>query len=413
MVDMKKIIVALTFLIAMASGFSGKGQNFKIVGYAPNWINLTTFSANFNYSRVSHLNIAFKDPDVNGDLPALTTGETALITAAHAHGVGVLLSLCGGASSEDEDMQDLYATLTNSTNRSAFAHKLKQYVLDNNLDGLDLDLEGDAIVASTYGGFVQVLADSLHPEGRLLTAALSQGYGGSKVPSSTFAYFDWINIMAYDNCGPTWGTPGQHSPYQMAVDALNYWKGRGLAKSKAVLGLPFYGYEFGAVSRRMYAISYRSVAASYPSATNEDETPTTGGNTVYYNGISTIIDKTSLALTDGGGVMIWDLSLDAANDNYSLLKNIRAVVGTNIIAGTEDILDEKTISVFPNPTTGTVTLKGDFLNQVTLDLYNSIGQKIQSYSETTSLDMSEEPKGIYYLHIRQEEKTTVRKIVLH
>lgn len=405
---MKKVLPILAFLLILQTGFDAKAQ-FKIVGYVPNWINLTSFSSSFDYSRVTHLNLAFKDPNSSGDLPAMTSGETALITASHNNGVQVLLSLCGGGSSTNAGIRNTYFNLISDANRSAFCSKLKQYVLANDLDGLDLDLEGSAI-NSDYGDFVQELADSLHPVGKLLTSALSEGYGGSAVPSSTFAYFDWINIMAYDACGPTWGSPGQHSSYLMASNALSYWKGRGLAQSKAVLGLPFYGYEFGPSSPSAYAVSYKFMATNYPDYASDDQAPSGGGNTVYYNGIATIIDKTSLAKVSGGGVMIWELSLDATGD-YSLLKYIRQVAGSAVAGNTMETKDTN-LSLYPNPTTGMVTLEGDQLQHATIELYNTLGEKMRSWSGTHSIDLSEEPKGIYYLQVLKEGNRTIKRIIV-
>jgi hypothetical protein len=43
----------------------------------------------------------------------------------------------------------------------------------------------------------------MKPKGQLLTAALSRGYGGSKVPDSVFEHLDFVNIMAYDGYGNT------------------------------------------------------------------------------------------------------------------------------------------------------------------------------------------------------------------
>ncbi|HWZ22452.1 MAG TPA: glycosyl hydrolase family 18 protein, partial [Cytophagaceae bacterium] len=278
---MKKLLILLFFTILIQ--VNKTEAQFKIVGYIPNWANLKTFSDGFNYTRVTHLNIAFKDPNTSGDLPALSANEAYLVNAAHNQGVQVLLSLCGGGSSNDTSKQNLYFKLIKSTNVSAFASKITQYVITNHLDGIDLDLEGPAI-NSDFGSFVQVLADSLHPAGKVLSAALSEGYGGASVPTSTFSYLDWINIMAYDACGPTWGTPGQHSSYQFAMDNLAYWKNRGLAKSKAVLGIPFYGYGFDSnFSSSAYPFSY--IETNYPDDIYSDQT----ANTIYYNGISTII----------------------------------------------------------------------------------------------------------------------------
>jgi hypothetical protein len=183
-------------------------------------------------------------------------------------------------------------------------------------------LEGPAINGD-YGAFVIALAAKLHANGKLISAALSEGYGGANVPSSTFAAYDWINIMAYDATGP-WApnSPGQHSPYSMAVNQFNYWTGRGLPASKAIIGLPFYGYGFGAAANQ--GISFANIVAQYPGAENVDQV----GNTIYYNGIPTIKQKTTFAVQNAGGVMIWELSQDATGSK-SLLTAVNQVIGTN------------------------------------------------------------------------------------
>ena len=398
-----KMIFSLLLFIALIQGNTINAQ-FKIVGYIPNWVNLNTFSDNFDYTRVTHLNIAFKDPNSSGDLPALSSGELYLINAAHANGVKVLLSLCGGGSSTNPSIQTIYFNLINSTNVSTFASKLTQYTISNNLDGLDLDMEG-SMINSDYGNFVQVLADSLHPHSKVLSAALSEGYGGSNVPSSTFNYLDWINIMAYDACGPTWGTPGQHSSMQFATDALTYWKGRGLAKSKAMLGVPFYGYGFGA-SAESYAISFNYIANNYPDDIYDDE----AANTIYYNGIATIIEKTDLAKSSGGGIMIWDLSLDVAGEN-SLLGWIRSTAGSAVTATIEGT-DNPALTIYPNPSNSSFTLQGMDMTQSKIEVYNTLGEKMTPLINGNSIDLSGNPKGIYNLHIVKENKISIKKLIL-
>jgi len=395
---MRKAIFVIITVLILSNNLVGQ---FKTVGYVPNWVNLTTFTNGFDFSRVSDLCIAFKDPDASGNLPAMTTGENYLVTKAHENGVRVFLSLCGGNSSTNTTIRNNYFTLINTTNRSNFCSKLKQYTIDNNLDGLDIDLEGPAI-NSDYGAFIQVLADSLHPEGKLLTSALSEGYGGGNVPNSTFPYFDWINIMAYDATGTWVGSPvGQHSSYQMAVDALDYWKGRGLPKQKAILGVPFYGYGF--LGQSGYK-SYRSIATNYPDNIYDDE----AGNIIYFNGISTIMDKTSLALVEGGGIMIWELSLDATGD-ASLLKAIKYVVD---LTSVDNNNYKETFMISPNPSNGIFNIKGIDVKNVEVEVVNSYGQQIVTMKNNATLDLSNEPKGVYYLYIRQENKMSSHKIVL-
>ncbi len=105
----------------------------------------------------------------------------------------------------------------------------------------------------------------------------------------------------------------------MAVNQFNYWTGRGLPASKAIIGLPFYGYGFGASANQ--GISYANIIAQYPGAENQDQV----GNTIYYNGIPTIKAKTTFAIQNAGGVMIWELSQDAVGSK-SLLTAVNQVI---------------------------------------------------------------------------------------
>jgi GH18 family chitinase len=72
----------------------------------------------------------------------------------------------------------------------------------------------------------------MKPSGKLLTAALSEGYGGKNVPDSVFEHFDFVNVMAYDGAG-SWNpdAPGQHSSMRFAKRNVDYWLKRGLPAS--------------------------------------------------------------------------------------------------------------------------------------------------------------------------------------
>jgi len=294
----------------------------KVIAYIPNWVDLNAFSGTIQYSKLTHINIAFENPDANGYL-SFNSGSNTIINAAHAQNVKVFVSLGGGSVSEGGAIRDNYFNLITPANRTAFVQKIYDYVVAHNFDGVDVDLEGPAINAD-YGGFVIALANKLHANGKLISAALSEGYGGANVPASTFAAYDWINIMAYDATGP-WApnNPGQHSPYSMAVNQFNYWTGRGLPANKAVIGLPFYGYGFGASANQ--GISFANIVAQYPGAENVDQV----GNTIYYNGIPTIKQKTTFAIQNAAGVMIWELSQDATGAKSLLTAVDQVVKGSN------------------------------------------------------------------------------------
>ncbi|GAA3745442.1 MULTISPECIES: glycosyl hydrolase family 18 protein [Flavobacterium] len=309
-------------LILVLGVFNFSVAQKKVIAYIPNWIDLNAFSSTIQYSKLTHINIAFENPDANGYL-SFNSGSNTIINAAHAQNIKVFVSLGGGAVSEGGAIRDNYFNLITPANRTAFIQKIYDYVVAHNFDGVDVDLEGPAINGD-YGGFVIALANKLHANGKLISAALSEGYGGANVPSSTFAAYDWINIMAYDATGP-WApnSPGQHSPYSMAVNQFNYWTGRGLPASKAVIGLPFYGYGFGASANQ--GISYANIVAQYPGAENLDQV----GNTIYYNGIPTIKQKTTFAIQNAAGVMIWELSQDATGSKSLLTAINQVITGSN------------------------------------------------------------------------------------
>ncbi len=284
----------------------------KVVAYVANWVDLNSFSNNIDYSKLTHINIAFENPNSNGDL-SFNNSYNTLIQRAHAGNVKVFISLAGGSASADAGTRNNYFSLISDSRRASFVSKLAAYVQAHNFDGIDVDLEGPAINGD-YGKFITDLSNALKPAGKGLTSALSQGYGGGNVPSSTFAYFDWINIMAYDATGP-WNpsSPGQHSSLEYAKSNLQYWLNRGLPKSKAVLGVPFYGYGFGAAAGEW---SYSSIVNAYPGAENNDQ----AGNTIWYNGIPTIKAKTNYAFDQQiGGMMIWELSQDVSGAKSLLL----------------------------------------------------------------------------------------------
>jgi chitinase len=312
-------LAAATLLSTSSATFAAEK---RVVAYVPNWIDLPAFAKTIDYAKLTHINVAFENPtNDSGDLSFSRKNE-ALIAEAHAHKVPVLISIGGGAASGDKALQKRYFDLMSAPKRAAFAAKLESYVIAHQFDGLDVDIEGPSI-NEDYGGLIEELAKTLKPKGKLLTAALSKGYGGNNVPDSVFAHFDFINIMAYDGAGP-WNpkAPGQHSSSEFAKNNVSYWLTRGLPKDKAVLGVPFYGYGFGD-SFRNRDYTYAALIAEYPGAENSDQV----GNTIWYNGIPTIKAKTEYVVKEElGGVMIWSLDYDVKGEK-SLLGAIFETLG--------------------------------------------------------------------------------------
>ncbi|WP_462266786.1 glycosyl hydrolase family 18 protein [Mucilaginibacter sp.] len=296
------------------------GIPFKVIGYLRTNDITSDRVARFDLNKITHLNIAFINPDSNGNF-SMINGLTALVIRAHAKHVKVLASIGGGLAPE------YYSSLiADDISRRKLVDGLMALCEQYQLDGVDVDLEGHFIDIN-YEPFVTELKAALKPKLKLLTTAVATVYG-TQYTDKALAQFDFINIMSYDKTGP-WKPeqPGQHAPYEMAVEDLDYWGStRGISKERMNLGLPFYAYGFG--SGVPSDMSYSDIIKSYPGSEKNDEMTVAAGGTIYYNGSPTIKAKTNLALQKAGGVMIWQLLQDDTGSK-SLLnminKEIKAV----------------------------------------------------------------------------------------
>lgn len=241
------------------------------------------------------------------------------IKQAHQAGVKVLISMAGGViPSCSGDWEKLLQPI----NRANLVNNIVRFVDEFQLDGIDIDIEGVILTniddQGNYTPFIKELSDKLNPQNKLLTAATAS-YVGGMLPASSIEYFDFITLMSYDAIGPSWGKPGtEHSTYQQAVEHINLWKRRGLSKDKLVLGLPFYGYGFGSYSSNY---SLKEIIRQFGKKVIKKDiigNVCKNCNYITYNGLATIKRKTQLALHEGSGVMIWELTHDAIEADSAL-----------------------------------------------------------------------------------------------
>ena len=300
----KKILLAVSILFAH--------QLFaqpKVIGYLPiNYIKVSDIDK-IPFKKLTHLNLAFLNPDSSGNFPVPAELDM-IVNKAHTNHVKVLVSVGGGNSPA------YYSKLLNDTHRASLIGNILKVVTEHQLDGVDVDLEGNAI-DDHYTVFTNALYRSLKRRKKLLTAAIATVYS-PKISNSVLANFDWVNIMSYDKTGP-WmpNNPGQHSPLAMAAEDIHYWNSnRGISKKKIILGVPFYGYRFG--KDAVTALRFSEIIDRFPDAEKQDSISTGDGSVIYYNGKETIRKKTRLAIQQAGGIMIWQILQDADGSNSLL-----------------------------------------------------------------------------------------------
>jgi chitinase len=298
-------------------------SSFKVIGYLPSWAGDVT---QVQYSKLTHINYAFLLPTSSGGYEAIDDPSklSSMVTLAHAAGTKAMISVGGGGGGDG-----FAGIVASSANITTFVNNMISFTNQYNLDGVDIDWEypSTGTQANNFLTMMQQLATALHNKGKLLSIAVI-GEDGDYVVSGMFSTVDFLNIMAYDD------NNFQHSTFDLGADCLAYWLGRGVPAAKAILGVPFYGHDSSkSEDDADDQVNYNTILADGGDP-NMDVYGTIG-----YNGILTMKSKTSYAMTNAGGLTIWDLSGDATGSN-SLLTAINqtiaagGVLPTNAPVGT-------------------------------------------------------------------------------
>lgn len=284
--------------------------DFKIVGYlaAGGFDQIDQLELD----KLTYLNLAFGNPDQNGNLVFSRNADIKpVVKKGHDAGLKVYISLAGGGRPDTT----IWKSLLQPENRPTLIKGILNYVDENELDGVDVDIEGNLLpyIGETYNPFVLELRNALHAKGKGITAALGATHFHEAVHQEALEAYDFINVMVYDKTG-IWrpGDIGPHSPYSYAEEAIEFWTvDKKIPPQRITLGLPFYGFDFTPPARY---IDYSEIIQGDPSLAYVDST-----GMRYYNGIPMIVRKTEMAKKKLGGVMIWELSCDSISD-LSLLR---------------------------------------------------------------------------------------------
>ncbi|WJS94156.1 glycosyl hydrolase family 18 protein [Flavobacterium johnsoniae] len=287
-----------------------KKKTARVVGYlsTDNFYKMTSIE----FCKLTHLNVAFANPDKNGNI--VFSGDIdALVNYAKSVNpkIVISISLAGGVISEEQAANWSWL-IDKPENRPVLIQNIMNFVELHKLDGVDVDLEWDAVTVG-YSGFVLELKKSMVERKKLLTAALPNNSRFQNINAAALEAFDFINIMAYDSTGP-WAPnkPGQHSSFAFAKEGIEFWnKLQNVPSEKLTLGVPFYGYNF--TNPEVTSAKYSEIVAAGKQFAEQDEL-----GKIYYNGRPTIAQKVEYVAQNTGGIMIWELAQDSF-DEYSLL----------------------------------------------------------------------------------------------
>jgi chitinase len=306
---------------------------FYVVGYFPSYRVLTDVP-DVKFRMCNVINYAFAKITPSGNLDLGTNGPhlASVKTKAKLNGAKVFISVSGIEA-------DFKTMAAGANGRTSFINQIMNLVRTYGLDGVDMDWEFPRTSDGTditYTALMKQLSDSCHTGSKYyLTAAITAGkYAGAVrdgISSELWVgnYVDWFNIMSYDDFNTT--VPYQHhTNLALSNVSMNYWVGtRSMPASKAVLGIAGYGRPSG-MTQIGTILSFSNIVAQQASNAFTDSAIVSNGSflnySIYYNGIPTVKKKAMLAKQMGNGIMIWEKSQDA-HDNNSLLKAVCDTIG--------------------------------------------------------------------------------------
>ena len=281
----------------------------RLVGYLPNYNgSYADWAAKLNFSKMTHLNLAFADVPAcasstctSNDDMTFSTGDdndiAAIVSAAHAAGVKVLISVGGGGSTNPLTGDQTIIQFFKAGLSTQLVASLDSFVAANGFDGVDLDIESPSEMGTPYATFVSALVSTFRPEGKLITAAMAQ-WIQSGIPDSALHQFDFINIMAYSNLSDS-------------QTAMSYYSGLNVPANQIVLGVKFFG---DVQDPNDDEPEYSDILSHYPNAWQSDsvsgDNSYYGGDTILYTGEATMAKEVALG-AQYGGIMIWELTGDA------------------------------------------------------------------------------------------------------
>ena len=199
--------------------------------------------------------------------------------------------------------------------REKHAETLAQLVVTKGYDGIDIDYEAvPATAKADFSTFIEILAEKLHASNRLLSVTVhakttdtnTRNGPGSQDWRAIGAVADSVKIMAYDK---HWdgSVAGAVTPLDWLGQVAAYAQTT-LPPGKAILGLPWYGYDW--LGTDATTVTHAQAVATAQSkgvtinrdATGGEATYTYEGRTVYFQDAEAYRRKVELIKSSYPGI---------------------------------------------------------------------------------------------------------------
>lgn len=334
----------------------------KVIGYYAAWAAYSGFTPDkIDAAKLTHINYAFanigSDLKITLGYPDVDPSNIAKLNALKQINPDLKTIISVGGWDWSARFSD--AALTDAS-RSAFADSCVAFIVKYGFDGLDIDWEYPVAGGlatnvrrpedkTNFTLLMQKLREKLDARGTIdnkhyiLSFAGAEGswYTNNIEPAKLKDYADYVNVMTYDIHGnwdrytdfnaPLYNNSDVSPQDKASVDSgITAWINSSFPADKIVMGVPFYGYIYKAVTNQNHglyqlysggsSISYVNIAANYLNASgyvryfhSESMVPWlfNGSTFISYDDEQSIGFKAQYIKSRGlGGAMIWELSQD-------------------------------------------------------------------------------------------------------
>ena len=226
--------------------------NKVVYGWHPYWMN--GVQSNYKWNLLSHLCYFSYEVDATTGKPSSTHGWYTTQVVTDAINAGVKVDLCVTLFSGHSTFFGSQASQDTLINR------LIKMVQLRGANGVNIDFEGLGTSSkAAFTSFMNKLADSFHtqiPGSQVSTVLYSVDWNDIFDEPAMASKVDYFIIMGYDYYYGGSTTAGPNDPlyhfgssYNYTLSkTLTYYLNQGVPNSKLILGLPWYGREYGTVS---------------------------------------------------------------------------------------------------------------------------------------------------------------------
>lgn len=114
---------------------------------------------------------------------------------------------------------------------------------------------------------------------------------------------------------------------------------------------------------------------------------------------------------------IWAVGLKTSGISGCKDTLYQAIIVKDIIqttANVSDIQNDVYYDIYPNPTNGKLTIENRELKIENVSVYNMLGERVyqsNTNQQQTTIDLSSQPAGIYFIEIKSENEKVFKKII--